>query len=303
MPERSKAGTCARRQDGLGFDEENDPEPILERVITTDPTVEALTDILKNGGKFSKLALVVDELAGLLGGFGRYNNGQGGAERATFLRAYDGGPEYIDRVKRGHVYVQNLSLVIDGNIQPRKIAKLGPTLIEDGLFQRFLTIHAKPSLGREDDDRRVNTTIGARYGDLIQSLPALVPRMPFNGPSPVYVPAEGQVERKRFVKLLNTLKRNETLPVIVRETASKWEGLHARLTLLFHVVGLAAQQQDGAMLETRDLHAADASTGQPLVRRQSREGERTKAGSALPRRDPRRRDERDVRAYPPGASR
>ena len=44
---------------------------------------------------------------------------------------------------------------------------------------------------------------------------------------------------------------------MVRETASKWVGLHARLTLIFHVVGLAAQQQDGAALTTRDIYAVD----------------------------------------------
>ena len=91
------------------------------RLYTTDPTIEALSDILKGGGEYSKLALIVDELAGLFGGFGRYS-GQGGAERAAFLKAYDGGPEHIDRVKRGHVFVPNWSLVIAGNIQPRKIA-------------------------------------------------------------------------------------------------------------------------------------------------------------------------------------
>jgi hypothetical protein len=248
----------ARREaGGKQFDEADDPEPILERVITSDPTIEALTDILKNGGKFSKLALVVDELAGLLGGFGRYNNGQGGAERATYLKAYDGGPEWIDRVKRGSFYVPNFSLVVDGNIQPRKIAELGKQLTNDGLFQRFFTVHAKPSSWREDDDRRINITIGARYGDLIQGLPTLLPSMGVDDPSPAYVPIDGQAERKRFAKFISTLKRNETLPEIVRETASKWEGLHARLTLLFHVVGLTAQRQDGAALEPRDLHAVD----------------------------------------------
>ena len=42
------------------------------------------------------------------------------------------------------------------------------------------------------------------------------------GVTPVYVPAEAQDERKRFAQFLNTLRRNETLPVVVRETASKW---------------------------------------------------------------------------------
>ena len=54
----------ARREaGGKDFNEKDDPEPLLQRVITSDPTIEALTDILRNGGKFSKLALVVDELA------------------------------------------------------------------------------------------------------------------------------------------------------------------------------------------------------------------------------------------------
>ena len=61
------------------------------------------------------------------------------------LEAYDGGPQRVDRIKRGHVYVPNWSVVVAGNIQPRRLAGMAENLIDDGLFQRFLTIHTRPA--------------------------------------------------------------------------------------------------------------------------------------------------------------
>jgi hypothetical protein len=53
--------------------------------------------------------------------------------------------------------------------------------------------------------------------------------------------------------LIDRLKIDPSLPIIIRETAPKWSGLLARLALIFHLVGLADRQMQGETLSDRDL--------------------------------------------------
>jgi hypothetical protein len=123
---------------------EHDPEPKLKRLTTQDATIDAASQILADGDDHAKLTLICDELSGFLGGFGRYSP-NGAAARAQWLESYDGGPRRIDRIKRGHIYVPNWSVIVAGNVQPRRLAGVAKDLIDDGLFQRFLTVHTKPT--------------------------------------------------------------------------------------------------------------------------------------------------------------
>jgi hypothetical protein len=232
----------------------DDPAPHCPRLITQDATVEAASDILKYGGDHAKLALVCDELVAFLGGFNRYSP-VGGAARALWLEAYDGGPQRIDRVKRGHVFVRNWSAVIAGNIQPRRLIGMGKDLIDDGLFQRFLTTHTKPpTLGKDDDDTPLDVSGGANYRDLHTILAELEPAIGAEGkPMPAYFDDDARAVRRTFVPLIERLQVDPTLPTIIRETAPKWSGLLARLSLIFHCVDLAEQKRMGSQPEPRDF--------------------------------------------------
>ena len=48
--------------------------------------------------------------------------------------------------------------------------------------------------------------------------------------------------RSGFRPLIERLQADPTLPTIIRETAPKWSGLLSRLSLIFHLVGLAERQ-------------------------------------------------------------
>jgi hypothetical protein len=39
----------------------------------------------------------------------RYSNSAGRSDRAFWLQAYDGGPHAVDRIKRGEVFIENLT--------------------------------------------------------------------------------------------------------------------------------------------------------------------------------------------------
>ena len=119
-------------------------------------------------------------------------------------------------------------------------------LIDDGLFQRFLTIHTKPA----DARRRRRPAILARHRQGLsraaqRHLPNLH-RWPRDKPLPCYFDEDARAERQRFMRLVERLQVDPTLPTIIRETAPKWSGLLARLALVFHVVELAEQRNGGS---------------------------------------------------------
>jgi hypothetical protein len=120
-----------------------EPEPPQRhRLMTNDPTIEKaarLSAVNPRG-----MILVRDELAGWLGGMGRYSSGSGGggADRAFFLQAYGGRSWMPDRVKDGDagVIVPHLTWSIIGGIQPDKVASLMMAGDDDGLTCRFLYV-------------------------------------------------------------------------------------------------------------------------------------------------------------------
>ncbi|MBL8660601.1 MAG: DUF3987 domain-containing protein [Rhodospirillales bacterium] len=234
--------------------EETDPEPVCRRLISNDATVEAASEILKAADEYAKLTLECDELIVFLGSFNRYS-ANGSSARADWLQAYDGGPHHIDRVRRGHVYVPNWAVTVAGNIQIRRLQGLGKDLIADGLFQRFMTVHTRPPKLGVDDDQPLNPTAREDYGNLLATMATL--RLPDRSladrVAPAWVDEDGHAERRRFMRHLERLQADPTLPTIIRETAPKWSGLLARLSLVFHLVDLAETIRMGGEPATAEL--------------------------------------------------
>jgi hypothetical protein len=245
-----------KRQAEKGKDDPDDdnPEPIYRRLISNDATVEAVSELLKTGDDYATLTLECDELVVFLGGFTRYST-TGSSARADWLQAYDGGPHHIDRVRRGHVYVPNWAVTIAGNIQPRRLQGLAADLICDGLFQRFMVIHTPPQKLGVDDDQPLDPNTRDDYGQLLAAIGALRPpnAVGTSNIPPVWVDDDGRAERKQFMRLIERLQADPTLPTIIRETAPKWSGLLSRLSLIFHAVHLAERVRKGEPVEARDL--------------------------------------------------
>ena len=246
-------------------------EPRQTRLLTSDATVEALSELLKDKGKYGKIGYYADELTTFFD-FGRYKSGRGGGgARAAMLQAFDGGGQQIDRVMRGSVYVENWSVQASGNIQPRKLLEMGIELASDGLFQRFATVHAKPTPLYVDDDRPINPQPYAIYRDVLKTLYKLhAPKNAEGERAPCYLDAEGRAERQRLMQLVQRLQHDQTLPELIRETAGKWSGLFARLALVFHLVNVAERLNEGEALADRDkLHvpAATAKKAATFIRR------------------------------------
>jgi Protein of unknown function (DUF3987) len=113
-----------------------DPDrPRKRRVHSTDPTIEAARDL--SAANPRGLLLHRDELAGWIAGMDRYGGG-GGADRAFWLQAYEGGRWTSDRVKDGDdgCDVPHLTWGIVGGIQPDRLASLLLSGEDDGLRGR-----------------------------------------------------------------------------------------------------------------------------------------------------------------------
>ncbi len=115
------------------------PEPpILERIIVSDTTVEALAPILSQNPR--GLLLQRDELNGWLGSFNQYKSTKG-ADEACWLSMFDGESITIDRKGEGTVptHVENALVSITGGIQPAVLAEsMGKDHRSSGMAARFL---------------------------------------------------------------------------------------------------------------------------------------------------------------------
>ena len=108
-----------------------------KRYVIRDTTVEKLGEIL---ARHPKGALVkADEMSGWLASMERYSHKGGGSDRAFWLKAYDGGPYTVDRINRGEIFIENLSVSLLGGIQPARLAEI-QGLTTDGLLQRLLPV-------------------------------------------------------------------------------------------------------------------------------------------------------------------
>jgi hypothetical protein len=119
----------------------NDPpeepvEPICQRYVVSDTTVEALAPILL--GNARGILLVRDELASWLGAFDRYSGGKG-ADAGAWLSLYSADTLIVDRRTAGTLYVPHAAVSLTGGIQPGTLARaLGVEHREDGLAARLL---------------------------------------------------------------------------------------------------------------------------------------------------------------------
>jgi hypothetical protein len=148
-------------------DNPDPPPPPPLRYIVKDTTIEKLAEILARNPR--GVLVWRDELSGWIGQFDKY--GAASADRGFWLQTYDGGPYLVDRIKRGEIYIPNLSVSIIGGIQPNRLAELHG-LTSDGLLQRFLPVVMLGSVFPKDQP----TAGPFNYAELTRKLVKAEPR-------------------------------------------------------------------------------------------------------------------------------
>ncbi len=120
------------------YEEATIDEPLERRYVTNDPTTEKLGELLNKNPR--GLLLFRDELTGWLRSLDRDGREQ---DRSFYLESWNGTGKYTyDRIGRGTLRIESMTVSILGGIQPARIRRyvsdaLGGTGNDDGLIQRL----------------------------------------------------------------------------------------------------------------------------------------------------------------------
>jgi hypothetical protein len=203
-------------------------EPVKPpRFLTMSITVEKVVDILSRQER-AGILVKCDEIAGWIGAMEKYVGSSKGASanRAFWLKGYDGGPYFEDRIGRGEKQVADLSVSMLGTTQPKRLAEMHG-LTSDGLLQRFLPM----MVGAVDiaKDEPSESALGY-YASLTRRLIALKP-------ATIILSDEALAEMNRL------RQRIRDLELVASSVADGFEGfvgkLHGivgSLTLILHII-------------------------------------------------------------------
>lgn len=147
---------CARLRAAAERADETPELPARPALYATDATTEALAEVLAANPR--GLLTIYDELDSWLGSHDAYRTG-GSKDRGEWLRAYDGGPHTVERIKRGAFYVPNWGISILAATTPSALQRHARKLPADGLLQRFIPVLVQPG-GKAD--RRADVSLAAQ---------------------------------------------------------------------------------------------------------------------------------------------
>jgi hypothetical protein len=136
------------KYDALPRNERPDP-PRRTQLILNDTTVEAAQEVMKDSP--DGVICMQDELAGWFGNMDRYATSGRSGDRGFWLQTWNGGSYSVQRVTRGFVQIENLSMSLLGGIQPEPIRKIVADSVDDGLVQRILPVVLKPAIKGRDE--------------------------------------------------------------------------------------------------------------------------------------------------------
>ena len=264
--DRGRAPTGARRRDGAaprgarGVEEASEEgagrharaggRRAVERLSSsaTSPS-RRVADLLKDA---PRCILNNDELAAFIGAFDRYQQGgkvsagRGARPRACTTAARDS----VDRVRGSTSTSRTGRPRYSAASSSRSCGPIVADLATDGLLQRFATVVPGRGAGGRRGGRRPgpgprprSTLTTCWCGGCGRSGRA---KRAGGGFLTVRAGEDAKEPRRRVFRLVERIMADPTLPAPLRETASKWRGLVARLALLFHCIGLAEKTSQTA---------------------------------------------------------
>jgi hypothetical protein len=218
------------RYDKLPREEKAEAKPPKQaRLVLQDTTVEAAQEILRDSP--DGVLCYQDEMSGWFGAMDKYSGTRGSAkDRAFWLEAFNGAPYSVQRIGRGSVFIENLSISLIGGIQPEPIRKIAEDSVDDGLLQRLLPVMLKPAIeGCDEEESPVISEYGAMIGRL-RHLDEIVLR--FDHGAQAY---RQELERKHL-----WLQSCETIHRKLAAHIGKYNGIFARLCVVWHCAEHAA---------------------------------------------------------------
>ena len=237
-------------------------QPVEKRFISNDTTIEKLHEILSNID-CNGIALVADELIGLLMGFEKAGHEQ---DRKFYLEGWNGNGSYqVDRISRGSPYAENICLSVLGGTQPEKIqayiSKNTSPLHNDGLIQRFQLMVYPDQL---KDFKYVDQYANTQAKNKVFEITEIIESSTFLENSQEKLDESSDIEiinfrfdyeaQELFKNWYTDLKARMTKEVspVIEEHLSKYASLIPSLALIFHVTSLAEKNAIKATPVSKD---------------------------------------------------
>jgi hypothetical protein len=209
------------REERKGID-----KPKQRRLRLEDTTIEGAQEVLKDSP--DGVLCIQDELAGWFGAMDKYSGKGAAKDRAFWLQAFNGGSYAINRIQRGVIMIENLSISLLGGIQPDPMRTVAADSSDDGLMQRLIPILLAPGT---PDKEPAKYGAGARYDALIERLHEL--RCP---PAPLQFDDDALAVREELVRKHIDLMACEIANKKLAAHIGKYDGIFARLCLLWHCI-------------------------------------------------------------------
>ena len=215
---------------------QTEPAPVEKRLILGDTTSEGAQEVLKTETR--GVMGLYDELGGWFGQMERYTAQTGrGAERGFWLQAYNGGGFRVDRVRRGSLYLSNLSVTLLGGVQPDLIRQVSDVPSDDGLIQRLTPIMLRPGSPAGHDQEAAEAM--RDFDLLVPQLLALKRpesawRLKFDDRAQA-IQAEIEIEHDRLARGLEGFNKK------LSTAFGKQTGLFARFCVIWHCVDHVGQ--------------------------------------------------------------
>jgi hypothetical protein len=230
--------------------------PKQTRLRIEDATVEAAQQVLE-GSPWGVL-LLQDELSGFFGAMDKYNGGKGAqADRAFWLRSFNGGQFALNRVGRGAAIIENLSLSMLGGIQPEPLRRIAGDSVDDGLLQRLFPITLKTAtMGRDEPMPPVNAAYRALIEDMRNTAPP-----GFGGVGVLELDDGAQAIRRDLEARHLDLQSLETINRKLASHIGKYDGIFARLCVVWHCIENAGQELPATVTESTAQRVADFLEG------------------------------------------
>jgi hypothetical protein len=240
------------RYDKLSKDEKAQTEaPKQTRVVLQDTTIEAAQEVLRDSP--NGVLCDQDELSGFFGSMDKYSGARGSQkDRAFYLQAFNGGPYSVHRIGRGPVFIENLSISLIGGIQPEPIRKIADESMDDGLLQRLLPVVLKPAVVGCDEEA---SPAVADYSALIARLHSLDRpilggvTLDFNGTGVLRFDDGAQAYRQELERKHLDLQACKTINRKLAAHIGKYDGIFARLCVIWHCVESEPGQLPGVISE------------------------------------------------------
>jgi Protein of unknown function (DUF3987) len=249
-------------------EESRGPAPILRRCIVGDTTTESLSVTL--GENPRGVALVRDELAGMLAALNQYKQG-GGHDRQFFLELWSSDLSPRDRKsdKGPPVFPERPLVSIIGGTQPDVVERFrgeshrGVPPPDDGFLDRWLFSFPDELPAKGENWLEVSQEAGEAWETCVSKLLGLTGVSEGNEERPLFVRLDcsGKQVWELFTRELAAEMNSEAFPDFLRGAWAKMRGYCGRLALILHILRYVCGE-----VESQDVDAESMARAVKLIR-------------------------------------